>query len=124
MVFISSFILTFLFFLGIMGIIWLIDWIKYKKINITFLASIAGMTAFYLIKNYMLIYSMFVDSEFVFHRNEMDLGYKDLNGTWELFLKYFTESHTNVLYLYQYIIFSLVIVALLFGIFINTYFIS
>src|SRR5690625_5899704 len=65
MVFISSFILTFLFFLGIMGIIWLIDWIKYKKVNITFLSSIAGMTAFYLIKNYMLIYSMFVDSEFV-----------------------------------------------------------
>src|SRR5690625_1551145 len=117
MVFISSFILTFLFFLGIMGIIWLIDWIKYKKVNITFLSSIAGMTAFYLIKNYMLIYSMFVDSEFVSHRDEMDLGYKDLNGTWELFLKNFTESHTHVLDLHHKIIFPVVIVALLIGIF-------
>src|SRR5690625_415915 len=117
MVFISSFILTFLFFLGIMGIIWLIDWIKYKKVNITFLSSIAGMTAFYLIKNYMLIYSMFVDSEFVSHRDEMDLGYKDLNGTWELFLKNFTERHTHVLDLHHKIIFPVVIVALLIGIF-------
>src|SRR5699024_12449651 len=84
---ISNFICTFLFFLGIMVIIWLIDWIEYKKLYITFLSSISGMTVFYLIKNYILIYSMFVDSEFVSHRDEMDLGYKDLNGTWELFLK-------------------------------------
>src|SRR5699024_3883009 len=81
MVFISSFILTFLFFLGIMGIIWLIDWIKYKKVNITFLSSIAGMTAFYLIKNYMLIYSMFVYSEFVLNSDVIDMKYKELNVT-------------------------------------------
>src|SRR5690625_8027541 len=74
------------------------------------------MKSFYLIKNYMLIYSMFVDSEFVSHRNEMDLGYKDLNGTWELFLKNFTESHTHVLDLHHKIIFPVVIVALLIGI--------
>src|SRR5699024_3819900 len=81
-----------------------------------FLASIAGMTAFYLIKNYMLIYSMFVDSEFVSHRDEMDLGYKDLNGAWELFLKNFTESHTHVLDLHHKIIFPVVIVAICIGI--------
>src|SRR5699024_12788331 len=44
-------------------------------------------------------------------------GYKDLNGTWELFLKNFTESHTHVLDLHHKIIFRVVIVALLIGIF-------
>src|SRR5699024_9520763 len=95
MVFISSFILTFLFFLGIMGIIWLIDWIKYKKVNITFLSSIAGMIAFYLIKNYMLIYSMFVDSKFVSHCDEMVLEYKVLNDTLELCVKSYTVRHLH-----------------------------
>src|SRR5699024_10308835 len=117
MVFISCFFLTFLFFLVIMGIIWLIDWLKYKKLIKTFFFSISVMTAFYLLKNYMLMYSMFVDSEFVSHRDEMELGYKDLNGTWELFLKNFTESHTHVLDLHHKIIFPVVIVALLIGIF-------
>src|SRR5699024_1347075 len=77
MTFFSSFILTFLFFLGLMGIIWLIDWIKQKNFNLIFFSSIAGMTMIYLIKNYMLIYSMFVDSKFVSHRDEMDLGYNN-----------------------------------------------
>src|SRR5699024_6918529 len=117
MVFISSFILTFLFFLGIMGIICLIDWIKYKKVNISFLSSFAVMTAFYLITNYILIYSIFVFIVFVSISDEMHLGYKDLYGTWELFLKNFTESHTHVLDLHHKIIFPVVIVALLIGIF-------
>src|SRR5699024_6657622 len=41
MVFLSSFILTFLLLLRIMWIILLIDWTKYKKVNIIFLSSIA-----------------------------------------------------------------------------------
>ncbi len=112
MTFFSSFILTFLFFLGLMGIIWLIDWIKEKQFNLIFFSSIAGMTSIYLIKNYMLIYSMFVDSNFVSHRDEMDLGYNDFSGTWDLFLKNFTESHTHVLDLHDELIFPVVIIAL------------
>src|SRR5699024_12540824 len=75
MVFISSFILIFLFFLGIIGFFWLIDLIKYKKVNISFLYSITVMIVFYLINNYNLIYSMFIISIFVSHCNVIDLCY-------------------------------------------------
>lgn len=112
MTFFSSFILTFLFFLGLMGIIWLIDWIKQKNFNLIFFSSIAGMTMIYLIKNYMLIYSMFVDSKFVSHRDEMDLGYNNFGDTWDLFVKNFTESHTHVLDLHHELIFPIIIIAL------------
>src|SRR5699024_8021921 len=40
----SSFILTFVFFLGLMGLWWLTDWIKTIQSNPTFFLSIAAMT--------------------------------------------------------------------------------
>lgn len=115
--FFSSFILTFLFFLIIMGIIWLIDWIRNKQFNPTFFFSILGMTTIYLVKNYMLIYSMFINSHFTSHRDEMDLGYKDSTGTVNLFLKNFFESHTHVLDLHNELIFPVVIVAIIITLF-------
>lgn len=113
MSFFSSFILTFIFFLGIMGIIWLIDWIKTKRFNAPFFLSIAGMTTIFLVKNYMLLYSMFIDSHFVSHRDDMNLGHKDLSGTWELFLKNFIDSHTHVLDLHAKYIIPVVIIAII-----------
>lgn len=110
--FFSSFILTFLFFLSLMGMIWLIDWIRKKQFNPTFFFSIVGMTFIYLIKNYMLIYSMFINSNFVSHRDEMDLGYNDFLETKNLFLENFFESHTHVLDLHNELIFPVVLVAI------------
>src|SRR5699024_2152612 len=57
--FFSNFILTFIFFLGAIGLLWLVDWIRLKQFNAPFFFSIAGMTLIYLLKNYMLLYSMF-----------------------------------------------------------------
>lgn len=115
--FFSNFILTFIFFLGVIGLIWLTDWIRTKNFNAPFFLAIAGMTSIYLLKNYMLLYSMFISSEFTSHRDALDLGHKDLAGTWELFLKNFMKGHTHALDLHEVIIFPVVIIALFIAIY-------
>lgn len=93
--FFSNFILTFVFFLGLMGVLWLVDWIRCKQSSWAFFTAIAGMTGIYLIKNYMLIYSMFIDGGFTSHREALDLGHKDLPGTFRLFFENFLTGHTH-----------------------------
>src|SRR5690625_2790448 len=46
--FLSNFILTFVFFLGIMGVVWLVDWIRMKRPDWVFFSAIASMTAIYI----------------------------------------------------------------------------
>ncbi|WP_254434109.1 DUF6044 family protein [Halobacillus sp. Marseille-Q1614] len=93
--FFSNFILTFIFFLGIMGALWLVEWIRKKQFNAPFFIAIAGMTMLYVVKNYLLIYTMFIDSSFTSHREENDLGHKDISETIELFEKNFLYGHTH-----------------------------
>src|SRR5699024_4941659 len=112
MTFFSSFILTFIFFLGLMGIIWLIDWIRTKRFNTPFFLAIAGMTTLYLIKNYMLVFSMFSDSRFAPQPEEMDLGHKNFIESLQLFWKNFIESHTHALDLHAVIILPTVMIAI------------
>src|SRR5699024_12868197 len=51
----SNFILTFIFFLGAIGLLWLVDWIRLKQFNARLFLSIAGMSLIYLLKNYNMI---------------------------------------------------------------------
>lgn len=118
MTFFSSFILTFIFFLGLMGVLWLVDWIRTKQFNPPFFIAIAGMTTIFLFKNYMLLFSMFIDSGFVSHRDDMNLGHKNFPETLQLFWKNFMESHTHALDLHETIIFPTVVIA----VFIAVYF--
>ncbi|MFD1037578.1 DUF6044 family protein [Virgibacillus byunsanensis] len=93
--FFSSFILTFVFFLGLMCVIWLVNWIRKRKANWIFFTAISCMTFLYLVKNYLLIYSMFINKDNTSHRIENDLGHKDLAGTLELFFHNFANGHTH-----------------------------
>lgn len=93
--FFSSFILTFVFFLGLMGVLWLIDWIRLKRSNWAFFSGISFMTILYLAKNYLLIYSMFLSEGFTSHRAENDLGHNNLLETLELFVDNFVNGHTH-----------------------------
>ncbi|WP_099159769.1 DUF6044 family protein [Virgibacillus ndiopensis] len=111
--FFSSFILTFVFFLSLMGLFWLVDWIRLKQINGLFFTAIAGMTGVYLIKNYLLIYAMFFKSDFTSHRNEDDLGHKDLSGTFDLFMHNFVNGHTHDMSIHYAIILPIIGLALL-----------
>lgn len=111
--FLSNFILTFVFFLAIMGVLWLTDWIRSKKANWIFFSSIAFMTFIYLVKNYLLIYSMFFNGGFTSHRDELSLGHKDLSGTFDLFLHNFYNGHTHDLALQSLLIIPVIGLALL-----------
>ncbi|SEB16455.1 hypothetical protein SAMN05421743_12222 [Thalassobacillus cyri] len=91
----SNFILAFSFFISIIGVIWLVDWIRFKKFNWPFFSSIVLMTSIFLIKNYMIIYSMFLDSAFVPHREEFTLGDKDAVGAFQLGIENFLFAHTH-----------------------------
>src|SRR5699024_11131123 len=99
--------------LGIMGILWLIDWIRHKQSNWIFFFSIAMMTAIYLVKNYLLIYTMFFSSSFTSHRSETNLGHKDFPDTLDLFMKNFIHGHTHVLSIHAGIILPVLGVAII-----------
>src|SRR5690625_7639760 len=73
--FFSNFILTFIFFLGANGLLWLVDWIRLKRFNSPFFFSITGMTLIYLLINYMLLFSIFISSGFTSQRDAIVLGY-------------------------------------------------
>ncbi|GGJ87385.1 putative membrane protein YkoS [Lentibacillus kapialis] len=106
--FFSNFILTFVFFLGLMGLFWLSDWVRFRHSNQAFFTAIAGMTSIYLFKNYMIIYSMFINEDFTSHRNALDLGHNTLVETISLFFKNFLTGHTHDMALHTKIILPVV----------------
>ncbi|MDY7044692.1 DUF6044 family protein [Virgibacillus sp. M23] len=93
--FLSSFVLTFVFFLTIMGLIWLIDWIRLKQFHWPFFGAIAAMTSIYVLKNYLLITSMFFSSGFTSHRDALNLGHNSLQRSVELSFENFLYGHTH-----------------------------
>lgn len=111
--FFSNFVLTMVFFLGVMGVLWIIDWIRKKMSNWTFFTSLALMTTIYIIKNFLLISSMFFDSGFTSHREELSLGHKDLAGTFDLFVHNFVNGHTHDMAVHTTVILPVVGIAFL-----------
>ncbi|UJL45467.1 hypothetical protein KFZ58_13785 [Virgibacillus sp. NKC19-16] len=93
--FFSNFILSFVFFLALMGLFWLIDWIRFKKSNWPFFTAIASMTGIYLVKNYLVITSMFFDGGFTSHREELSLGHNTFERSVELSWENFLYGHTH-----------------------------
>src|SRR5699024_12146550 len=73
--FLSNFVLSFVFFLALIGGLWLVDWLRVKKADWIFFSAIASMTSIYVIKNYLLITSMFFVSGFTFHREVIVLDH-------------------------------------------------
>ena len=69
--FYSSFIVSFVFFLFAMGMLWIYDTVKTKRINYPFFIAIALMTSIFVIVEYRLIYDMLLNSGYVSHRVEL-----------------------------------------------------
>lgn len=111
--FYSSLVLTFCFFLAVMGIWWLVDWIRTKTFNGTWLAAIVLMGCTFLIVEYRLVYGTFVDSGFIAHRTEFLLSHKDFIGFIQLGLKNFFKAHTHDISLHEYIILPVIGLALI-----------
>ncbi len=68
--FYSSFVLSFLFFIIAVSVLWAYDLIVQRKVNYWFLASIALMGIMYAFVEYRLFCQMFLGSDFVSHRVE------------------------------------------------------
>jgi len=111
--FLSNFVLSFVFILGLMGVLWVVDWIRSKKSNWSFFTAIAAMTSIYLIKNYLLITSMFFDEGFTSHRDELSLGHNSFERSVELSWENFLYGHTHDLAQQTYFVIPTILLALL-----------
>jgi len=66
--FYSYFVLSYVFFIFILGIIFIYDIYSNKKINKSFLFGIILFSSLFLLVEYRLIYNMFINSNYVSHR--------------------------------------------------------
>ncbi|WP_371747560.1 DUF6044 family protein [Terribacillus sp. DMT04] len=110
--FYASFVLGFFFFLALMGIIWLVDVIRYRRLNLFFLISIVWMTAVFLATDYRLVYTMIAGSE-TMHRVEFVSSRQDFSQTLRLFQKNFLLGHNHVMTLHTLVILPGLAIALL-----------
>ncbi|WP_067727178.1 DUF6044 family protein [Oceanobacillus damuensis] len=111
--FLSNFVLSFVFFLALMGLLFVVDWIHFRKLNWPFFTAIASMTSIYIVKNYLLITSMFFDSGFTSHREELDLGHNSFERSYQLAWENFLYGHTHDEAHQAYIIIPVIFIALL-----------
>lgn len=109
----SSLVLAFSFFLVAVGLIWLIDLIRYKKLNLRFLMAIILMGVCFLLVEYMLVYSMFLGSDYVSHRTEWQLSKATLRTCIERVFENFTEGQYQAASLHKYFINISVIVSII-----------
>ncbi|SDI36352.1 Colicin V production protein [Alteribacillus persepolensis] len=110
--FYSLLVLSFSFFLGFMGVLWLIDWWKKREWNGTFLFAIVLMGVIFLLKQYRLVQGMLLGQGFAAHRDEFSLGHNSFQDTLSLFFENLTTAHTHSESLHQYVIIYIVLFAL------------
>ena len=90
----SSFVFLYIFYISFAGIYWLYDSIYHKKVNIRLFCAIFMMGVVFLLKDYRLIMSMFVDQNFISHRVEFDIFFKEnLWESYRLALVNFIQGH-------------------------------
>lgn len=73
----SSLIYSYLFFLFLLSLLWVRDFVNYKEINHKFLFSIVLMILIFVLVEYRLFYTQFFNNNFVSHRVGWNL-YKDI----------------------------------------------
>jgi len=66
----SNLPLVYTFFILFLGLLWLFDLIKYKKINPIFVYALITFSVLFLIKEYRLVYITFFDHSYISHRVE------------------------------------------------------
>lgn len=117
--FFANFVLSFVFFLAVIGVLWLIDRFRYKEWNGPFFIAIAIMTSIFLMKDYLLITSMFFDESFTSHREELELSNNSFERSYELAWENFLYGHTHDEAVQTYIIIPVILLAVLLALFKN-----
>ncbi|WP_119864588.1 DUF6044 family protein [Clostridium isatidis] len=100
----SSLVLAFSFFLLGIGLIWLYDLIRLKKLNIKFLLSIIFMGVCFLAIEYRLVGSMFLGDSYVSHRTEWNLNVKTFKACLNMVRDNFLEGQYQAASLHKYFI--------------------
>ncbi|HET7627198.1 MAG TPA: DUF6044 family protein [Bacillales bacterium] len=111
--FYSSFVLSFVFFLACLSILWLYDFIQTKRFNARFFGALAFMTAVYLFINYRIIYQMVINPDFVSHRVSFDRGNGDLFDAVGIAAYVFIVGYTHVIRLTEWIVLPVIVIVLL-----------
>lgn len=93
--FYSSLILTFVFFLALMSVLWIYDIVRTKHPNWQMFLAMAVMSAVFLGKLYRLVEGVLFGYGFTPHRAEFSLGHNSLSSTMRLFVENFTTAHTH-----------------------------
>lgn len=101
----SSLIYSYVFFLSLLSLLGMRDFVKGKEINHKFLFSIVLMILLFVLVEYRLFYTQFFNSNFVSHRVEWNL-YKDLSliGSIKEFVSIFLFGHSHAKTLHIFVI--------------------
>ncbi|MBM6617083.1 DUF6044 family protein [Bacillus suaedaesalsae] len=107
----SSFVLGFFFFLFAMGIFWILDLFRHKRLNLQFLLSIAYMTIIFLLVEYRLVHSFLFSTELT-SRDEYFHARLPLWRVIRLTFKNFVLGHTHVMTVHGLVILPVTLFAL------------
>jgi len=110
--FYSTFMLGFFFFLSAMGVFWLIDVIKAKKMQLRLFSSIAYMTLIYLAIEYREVASLLFTSEKT-NRSEFFESKNNLIQTIRLIFKNYFLGHNQDQTFFEFVIFPVSLIALI-----------
>ncbi|MDH4214670.1 MAG: DUF6044 family protein [Candidatus Thorarchaeota archaeon] len=91
--FYSSLVYSFFFFITAIGILWLIDVIRDRKLHQKFLAAIALMAGVFLVIEYRLVSSMLFETWFVSHRTGYVIAGSDFIEALKIALNNFIYGH-------------------------------
>ncbi|NMD71167.1 hypothetical protein HHO41_12740 [Bacillus sp. DNRA2] len=109
--FYSSIVLGFFFFLSAMGIFWIWDVVKSKKIQLRFLLALLYMTTIYMVVEYRLVYSFLYTAE-PNSRDEYFHANLPLERVIRLAFKNYIYGHTHVMTVHTLIILPVLFIGL------------
>ncbi len=96
--FYSSLVLSFAFFIAALFLLWLYDWVVSKNKSTRLLIAIAMMSMMFLIIEYRLVYSMFIDSSYISHRSDWvptGRGFlESVRSSWGIFINGQYHAHS------------------------------
>ncbi|MFX3624001.1 MAG: DUF6044 family protein [Ectobacillus sp.] len=99
----SSFVLGFFFFLAAMGMLWLADLVRQRRLNLPFAGSIVLMLSIYMLIDYRFVHSLLFSSEPT-SRNEFVSSRLALPRTIRLIFKNFALGHNHVMTVHTIVI--------------------
>jgi len=95
----SDLIFFFIFYIIMVGFWFLYDWIINLKVNIKLFLALSLMSTLFLLTQYRVLIAIFFDSEFVSHRTEFNVFFKDsILDAYRYTQNFFLSGHPDHLF--------------------------